>query len=99
MKKFLFMMLMALMPLANFAQGMSDQQVMSFIAAEAKQDCGWYQNQPPHAPHCLRKLVRRARHKRSDSAFKCTRHQQHVACCIWRCWSNNPCRTEQPQAA
>jgi protein involved in polysaccharide export with SLBB domain len=36
MKKFLFMMLMALMPLANFAQGMSDQQVMSFIAAEAK---------------------------------------------------------------
>ena len=30
------MMLMALTPLANFAQGMSDQQVMSFIAAEAK---------------------------------------------------------------
>ena len=30
------MLLMALMPLANFAQGMSDQQVMSFIAAEAK---------------------------------------------------------------
>ena len=36
MKKILFLLLMALMPLANFAQGMSDQQVMSFIAAEAK---------------------------------------------------------------
>jgi protein involved in polysaccharide export with SLBB domain len=36
MKKFLFMLLMALTPLANFAQGMSDQQVMSFIAAESK---------------------------------------------------------------
>ena len=36
MKKFLFIMFVAALPMLSLAQGMSDQQVMSFIAAEAK---------------------------------------------------------------